>query len=201
MRRSGILFIVSAPSGAGKTTLCQRLKLTGEFTYSVSCTTRKPRNGETEGKDYHFVDVASFQAKVTKGFFLEHAEVHGNFYGTPLDPIKEVLKQGKDMLLDIDVQGAAQIRSHPDPIIRGALVDVFLMTKTVSQLEFRLRKRNTDDESTIQRRLSAAVKEMENWRKYQYVLFSGSPEDDEQKFRTVVEAERYRTSRLELNIG
>ena len=195
MRRTGILFILSAPSGAGKTTLCNRLRARNEFVYSVSCTTRKPRTGEVNGKDYLFVDEATFKTRVKEGFFIEHAEVHGNFYGTPLQPIKDAMAAGKDVLLDIDVQGGQQIRSHADPAIQKALVDVFLMTETVQELERRLRKRATDDEATIQKRLVNSKKEMAFWNQYRYVVLSSSAEEDEVRFRHIVEAERMRTAR------
>jgi guanylate kinase len=195
MRRTGTLFILSAPSGAGKTTLCNRLRAKPEFVYSISCTTRKPRTGEVDGGDYWFVDEATFKKRRDDGFFIEHAEVHGNFYGTPLQPIKDAMASGKDVLLDIDVQGAQQIRAHKDPAIQVALVDVFLMTETVQELERRLNRRGTDDPATIKKRLANSTKEMTYWNQYRYVILSGSAEDDEKHFRSIVEAERMRTSR------
>jgi guanylate kinase len=200
MRRTGILFILSAPSGAGKTTLCNRLRAQNEFVYSISCTTRKPRTGETDGGDYWFVDEATFKKRIPEGFFIEHAEVHGNFYGTPLQPIKDAMASGKDVLLDIDVQGAQQIRAHQDPAIQVALVDVFLMTETVQELKRRLNKRGTDDPATIEKRLANSTKEMTFWNQYRYVILSGSAEDDEKHFRSIVEAERMRTSRTILDV-
>lgn len=199
MRRTGILFILSAPSGAGKTTLCNRLRAVPEFIYSISCTTRKPRTGEVDGSDYWFVDEEVFKKRRDEGFFIEHAEVHGNFYGTPLQPIKDAMAAGNDVLLDIDVQGAQQIRAHKDPAIQQALVDVFLMTETVQELERRLNKRGTDDPATIKRRLANSTKEMTYWNQYRYVILSGLAEDDEKHFRSIVEAERMRTSRTVLD--
>jgi len=198
MRRRGILFIVSAPSGAGKTTLCDNLRKTPDFYYSVSCTTRPPRKGEVDGEDYFFIGETLFLQRVKKGWFLEHAVVHGHHYGTPLHAVKIALAQGKDLLLDIDVQGAGQIRKSRDRIIRSSLVSVFLITKTLAELERRLRKRATDDEATIQRRLAAARKEMSHWPEYDYVVFTGTPEEDVQKFRAIVQAETHRTSRMRL---
>lgn len=199
MHRSGILFIVSGPSGAGKSTLHDYLQKTEDFFYSISCTTRPPRQGEKDGEDYFFIDEALFQQRVRDSYFLEYATVHGYSYGTPLQPIKEALGKGRDILLDIDVQGAKQIRGNPDPIIGVALVDVFLMTQTLTELERRLRKRATDNEQTILRRLAAAREEMSHWREYRYVIFSGLAEEDVRKFRAIMEAERYRTSRLQLD--
>ena len=199
MQRSGILFVLSAPSGAGKTTLCDSLRKTPDFFYSVSCTTRPPRRDEEDGKDYFFISEEEFRNRIGQGYFLEYAQVHGFRYGTPIQAVKDALTKGLDILLDIDVQGASQIRSNTDGSIRSALVDVFLMPPTFAELERRLRKRATDDEPTIRRRLAAAREEMSHWREYDYVVLSSSVEEDVQKFRAIVKAERYRTSRLTLD--
>lgn len=198
-RRQGILFVVSAPSGAGKSTLCENLRLTPDFTYSVSCTTRKARPGEIDGVDYHFISEKEFVAKVKAGEMLEHAKVHQNYYGTLKKPVCDALKEGTDILLDIDIQGAASIRRNRDKIIRGSLVDVFIMPPTIDELERRLRKRGTESEEQIQVRLKAARKEMKNWRKYKYTILSGSTEEDLQKFRAIMKAERYLSQRLTLS--
>src|SRR3989338_380211 len=197
--RSGILFVISAPSGRRKTTLCERLQKTSQFLYSISCTTRAPRRNEREGKDYLFVSESVFKERIRQGYFLEYAQVHGCFYGTPIQSIKETLAKGLDMLLDIDVQGAEQIRNHQDPSIRSALADVFLMTRSFHELEQRLRKRGTDEEATIRKRLAVARKEIAHWKKYAYVILSSRPEDDERKFQAIVDAERYRSARLTLD--
>jgi guanylate kinase len=173
--------------------------MTPDFVYSVSCTTRAPRRGEEDGKDYWFMDDATFQKRVKEGYFLEHAKVHGYWYGTPVEPIKDTVARGLDVLLDIDVQGAAQIKGRSDEVIQSSLVTVFLMPPVFSELERRLRKRATDDEATIQRRLAAAREEMSHWQKYDYVILSGSVEEDLQKFRAIMKAEHYRTSRLKLS--
>lgn len=196
--RRGILFVVSAPSGAGKTTLCNSLKVTPDLAYSVSCTTRKPRPGEENGEDYYFLTREEFEKKIKEHAFLEYAEVHGNFYGTPLQPVLDSIKAGKDLLLDIDVQGARAIRSHPDENIKGSLVDVFIMPPTPEELERRLRKRGTESEADIQRRLSDAKKEMSLWREYRYTILSESMEEDLIKFRAIMRAERYLSRRLEM---
>ena len=199
MQRSGILFVLSAPSGAGKTTLCDSLRKTPDFFYSVSCATRPPRRGEEDGKDYHFISEEEFQSRIKRNYFLENATVHGFRYGTPVQAVKDALTRGLDILLDIDVQGAKQIRTNTDAAICSARVDVFLMPPTFAELERRLRKRATDNETTIQRRLAAAREEMSHWREYDYVVLSSSVEEDVQKFRAIVKAERYRTSRLTLD--
>lgn len=193
--------MLSAPSGAGKTTLCDNVRRAPDFVYSVSCTTRAPRRGEEDGKDYHFISEAEFQKRVDQGYFLEHATVHDHRYGTPLQAVKDTLGRGSDILLDIDVQGAQQIRTNTDPLIHSALVDVFLMPPTFAELEKRLRKRATDEEATIQRRLHNAREEMNHWREYRYVVLSGSMEEDLQHFRAVIMAERSRTDRLTLSVG
>ncbi|GFH62331.1 MAG: guanylate kinase [Candidatus Desulfovibrio kirbyi] len=157
MRREGVALVVSAPSGAGKTTLIRRLL--GEFStfsYSVSCTTRRPRAGEIDGKDYSFLSREEFEHRKAEGFFAEWAEVYGNLYGTPLEPVWGMLRQGSDMLFDIDVQGAAQIKLSLD----GAAVFVFVLPPSMEELERRLRGRGQDDETVIQRRLESARREM-----------------------------------------
>ena len=152
--RSGVLLVVCAPSGTGKTTLIQRLRDEfPNFAYSISCTTRAPRGHETDGKDYHFLSVEEFLRRREAGFFAEWANVHGNYYGTPLAPVLETLKAGQDVLFDIDVQGAAQLHLS---LPRGQYV--FLLPPSLSELERRLRGRGTDDEASIARRLSKDTK-------------------------------------------
>ncbi|MCB1134120.1 MAG: guanylate kinase, partial [Verrucomicrobiae bacterium] len=124
--RTGILLVVSGPSGSGKTTLCRRLADLGEVRYSVSCTTRAPRPGEVNGRDYHFLQTSEFQRLVEAGEFLEHAEVHGNHYGSLRSEVLGHLDQGIDVVMDIDVQGAAQVRACNDPGIMRARVDLFV---------------------------------------------------------------------------
>src|SRR5437764_8141712 len=125
--RYGILFVVSAPSGAGKTTLCDALRQTPDFVYSVSCTTRPPRTGEIDGEDYRFLSETDFLARVKAGEFLEHAKVHEHYYGTLRQPLIDNLKKGVDVLIDIDTQGAAAIRNCDDSFVRESLADVFIM--------------------------------------------------------------------------
>lgn len=197
-RRQGILFVISAPSGTGKSTLCGNLRATPDFIYSVSCTTRPPRPGETDGTDYHFMSTEQFEARIKAGEMLEYAKVHQNYYGTLLAPVKEALAEGTDVLLDIDVQGASTIRSCGDALIRSSLVDVFIMPPTIDELERRLRKRGTESEEQIRMRLDRGREEMRNWRLYRYTILSGSMEEDLTKFRAIMRAERYLSSRLTL---
>ncbi len=197
--RSGILFVVSAPSGAGKTTLCDALRQTPDFVYSVSCTTRSPRAGEIEGEDYHFLSEADFVRRVEAGEFLEHAKVHEHYYGTLQKPIRTNLENGVDVLIDVDTQGAASIRNFEDPFIRQTLCDVFIMPPDLKELRRRLTKRGTETRKQIDLRLVNAAREMELWRDYRYTIISKSMEEDLQKFRHIMGAERYLSRRLALN--
>jgi guanylate kinase len=197
--RSGILFVVSAPSGAGKTTLCDALRQTPDFVYSVSCTTRPPRAGEIEGEDYHFLSEEDFVRRVQAKEFLEHAKVHEHYYGTSRNPIRTNLENGVDVLIDVDTQGAAAIRNFEDPFIRQTLCDVFIMPPDLEELRRRLTKRGTETEKQIDLRLINAAREMELWRDYRYTIISKSMEEDLQKFRHIMGAERYLSRRLVLN--
>ena len=162
MRREGIALVLSAPSGAGKTTLIKRLLAEfPHFGYSVSCTTRRPRQGEVHGKDYFFLSREEFERRRAEQSFAEWAEVHGNFYGTPLAPVKEMLRQGQDVLFDIDVQGAAQLK-----LTLEEAAFAFILPPSMAELESRLRGRGLDDEETIQRRLNNARREMLETRWY-----------------------------------
>ncbi len=196
--RYGILFVVSAPSGAGKSTLCDALRQTPDFVYSVSCTTRPPRAGEIEGEDYQFLSEPDFRARVAAGEFLEYAEVHGQFYGTLREPILSNLEEGVDVLIDIDTQGATAIRDFDDNFIRRALADVFIMPPDLDELRRRLTKRGTETPAQIEIRLQTAAREMEHWRDYRYTIISQSIEEDLMKFRHIMGAERYLSSRMNL---
>ena len=194
--RSGILFVISAPSGAGKTTLLDGLRLTPDAVYSVSCTTRAPRTGEVDGEDYHFITEPEFLARVKAGEFLEHAKVHDRYYGTLLKPLVNNLKNGVDVLVDIDTQGAATIRNCPDQFVRNSLADVFIMPPNLEELRRRLTKRRTETVAQVELRLATAAHEMEHWRDYRYTIISKSQEEDLQKFRHIMGAERYLSRRL-----
>jgi guanylate kinase len=194
--RTGILFVVSAPSGAGKTTLCDALRQTTDFVYSVSCTTRPPRAGEIEGEDYHFLSEADFVARVKAGEFLEHAKVHEHYYGTLRKPLIANLQNGVDVLIDVDIQGAAALRGSDDQIIREALCDVFIMPPDLDELRRRLTKRATEATKQIELRIVTAAREMALWRDYRYTIISKSMEEDLQKFRNIMGAERYLSRRL-----
>lgn len=194
--RRGIIFVLSAPSGTGKSTLCQSLRQSADFQFIVSCTTRPPRSGERDGEDYWFIAEEEFRQRIDAGYFLEHAEVHGLRYGTPKDDVLRHIGEGRDVMLDIDVAGARQIRSLPDPAIRGALVDVFILPPSLDELERRLRKRGTETDEQIAVRMATARQEIPFWKEYGYTLVSESMEEDLNKMRAIIRAERYRTSRL-----
>lgn len=193
-----ILLIVSAPSGAGKTTLCQALlENNRNMSRAVTCTTRPPRDGEVDGVDYYFLDAATFLKKVQAGEFLEHATVHGNSYGTLKSEIIDRLHSGQDVLLNIDVQGEAAIRekAQADPVLGPALVTLFLVTPSLTELEFRLRKRALDSEDVIRGRLDEARREISLWRNFDYLIVSRSVDDDFRNAQTILEAEKMRTTR------
>ncbi len=197
--RHGILFVLSAPSGAGKSTLRENLRPKGDFIYSVSCTTRARRPGEVDGEDYHFLARPNFLRQARRGEFLEHAQVHGQYYGTLRELVVRHLAAGIDVLVDIDVQGAETIRNCVDPTIREALADVFIVPPSLAELRKRLLKRGTETTAQIERRLKNAAREMERWREYRYTIISGTMEEDLQKFRAIMKAERYRSDRLSPN--
>ncbi len=199
-RRQGILFIISAPSGTGKSTLCENLRSTPDFIYSISCTTRKPRPGEFDGVDYHFISTEEFMRRVEHGEMLEYAKVYGNYYGTPMNSVKEALQHGTDVVLDIDVQGATTIRQTTDEQVSNSIADVFIMPPTLEELERRLRKRGTESEDQLQTRLRNAKEEMKFWPLYKYTILSSSMEEDLYKFRAIMRAERYLSRRLELTV-
>ena len=196
--RQGILFVLSAPSGAGKTTLTSALRRTPDFVYSVSATTRPPRTGESHGKDYFFLGREEFLSRAAAGGFLEFAEVHGNLYGTPKAAVMESIAGGVDVLVDVDTAGAAAIRSSGDPAVASALADVFIMPPGLEELGRRLRGRGTESEEQIATRLRNAAAEMRHWRDYRYTIISGSTEEDVEKFRSVMRAERLLSRRLEI---
>lgn len=196
--RHGILFVVSAPSGAGKTTLCDALRQTPDFVYSISYTTRAPRPGEIDGEDYFFTSMEDFEKSIERGEFLEYANVHGQYYGTLKRNVVGHLQEGVDILIDIDVQGAQTIRDSSDPFIRDALADVFIMPPDLDELRRRLIKRGTESPEQIEIRLRQASKEMERWQDYRYTIISSSMEEDLQKFRAIMRAERYLSRRLHI---
>jgi len=195
-KRQGILLLVSGPSGAGKTTLCTRLEEAKEAYYAISCTTRKPRPGETDGDDYFFLDVASFQQKINEGAFIEYAEVHGNYYGTLKSEVISHLENGNDVVMDIDVQGAASVRACTDEMIQASLVDLFVTPENEIELRKRLENRQTDDPAIIEKRMQNSLAEMAESTSYTYLMVSSDKDTDYNQFISLLKTERLRQSRM-----
>ena len=197
-KTSPLLIVVSAPSGGGKTTLCQQLlDQDPNMVRAVTCTTRPPRPGEQDGVDYYFLDAATFLKRVQAGDFLEHATVYGNSYGTLRSEVLGKLRQGRDVVLNVDVQGAAAIRDKAlaDAELGAALVTVFLTPSSLAILEKRLRKRGADSEGAIQKRLSVARQEIAQWKNFGYLLISTTIAEDLRRMQAIVAAEKMRGSR------
>ncbi len=197
-RRRGLLFVLSSPSGAGKSTI-SRMLLESEsgLQMSVSATTRPIRAGEVDGKDYHFVDLERFRAMTAADEFLEWAHVFGNRYGTPRAPVETMLQSGMDVLFDIDWQGAQQLHQ----IAGGDVVRVFILPPSLEELERRLRARGTDSDAVISGRMSRATNEIAHWDGYDYVLVNDDAQACFEKVRTILHAERLKRSRQTGLIG
>lgn len=197
---SPLLVVISAPSGGGKTTLChQLLAARPDMTRAVTCTTREPRKGEQDGADYYFLDATSFLKRVQAGNFLEHATVYGHSYGILKSEVLGKLRAGTDVLLNVDVQGAATIRERAgeDPELKRALVSVFLTPPSAAILEKRLRRRGTDAPAAVQKRLSVARQEVVQWKNFDYLLISTSIEEDLRRMLAIVQAEKMRPARMQ----
>jgi len=195
-----LLVLVSAPSGGGKTTLCEQLlRARPQMARAVTCTTRPPREGERDGVDYYFLDATNFLKRVQAGNFLEHATVYGNSYGTLKAEVLGKLRQGKDVLLNVDVQGAAAIRerAQEDGELKEALVTVFLTPVSLTVLEQRLRKRGTDSPAAVQKRLSVARQEITQWKNFDYLIVSSSIDEDLRRMQAIIEAEKLRSHRVQ----
>jgi guanylate kinase len=193
-----LLILVSAPSGGGKTTLCDLLLQTlPNITRAVTSTTRAPRPGEEHGRDYYFFTPEDFQRRVAAGEFVEHATVFGRSYGVLRSELLDKLRSGKDVLLNIDVQGAETIRDRAaaDPELSRALVSIFLTPASITELEARLRRRNADSEPEIQKRLATARQELAHWKHFDYLVLSTSKEEDLRRALAIVEAEKMRGER------
>jgi guanylate kinase len=195
---NSLLLVIAAPSGAGKTTLVHRLLAARpNLVRAVTCTTRAPRRGEQDGQDYYFLSPAKFARRLAAGEFLEHAQVYGNAYGVLRSELLGKLRQGRDVLLNVDVQGCATIRAQAqaDLELRRALVMIFLTPASRSVLEQRLRQRGTDSEEVIARRLATAREEVAQWVHFDYLLISTSVDEDLRRALVLVEAEKMRQTR------
>jgi len=197
-KRRGLLFVLSSPSGAGKSTISRKLLASdGGLTMSVSATTRPMRPGEVDGVDYHFVDLAAFRQMVSDNEFLEWAHVFDHRYGTPRKPVDGMLEAGHDVLFDIDWQGAQQLHQ----IAGGDVVRVFILPPSMIELERRLRGRKTDSDEVVDRRMERAHGEIAHWDGYDYVLVNDDAEACFAKVRTILQAERLKRSRQTGLIG
>jgi guanylate kinase len=197
-KRRGILFIVSSPSGAGKSTISRKLlEVEPGLEMSVSATTREPRPGETDGRDYHFVDKDHFKSMVAANQFLEWAHVFGHRYGTPRVPVERALSEGRDVLFDIDWQGAQQLYQQAG----GDVVRIFIFPPSMEELERRLRARRTDSDTVIDGRMARAAGEISHWDGYDYILVNDDVETCFLKVKTILNAEREKRSRQTGLIG
>ena len=188
------MLVLSSPSGAGKTTISRALlERDDNLTMSVSATTRPTRPGEVDGEDYFFVDKIKFNKMITDGELLEHANVFGNFYGTPRKPVEDALADGKDILFDIDWQGTQQLAANDST--RDDLVSVFILPPNTAELENRLRIRAQDPEDVVQKRMSKAVDEMSHYREYGYVIVNDEVDASVRQVKTILTAERTRIGR------
>ncbi|MGB0508278.1 MAG: guanylate kinase [Pikeienuella sp.] len=191
--RRGLLFILSSPSGAGKSSISRRLLAKyGDLAFSVSATTRAPREGEVDGREYHFKSREEFEAMVAAGEMLEHAEVFGNLYGTPLGPVEDAINQGKDVLFDVDWQGGEQINNSS---LQDAVVSVFILPPSISELETRLRGRAQDSDEVINGRMAKSQSEISHWAAYDYVLVNEDLEKCTDEVTAILKAERLRRRR------
>src|SRR5476649_2796916 len=184
-----LLILISAPSGGGKTTLCNLLLAAQpHMTRAITCTTREPRPGEVDGVDYHFFDAAEFLKRLHAGNFLEHATVYGNSYGILKSELLGKLREGKDVLLNVDVQGAATIREQAEgePELKRALVTVFLTPHSTAVLEERLKKRGADADAVIQKRLAVSRQEVAQWKNFDYLLTSTTKQEDLRRMLAIV---------------
>jgi guanylate kinase len=188
--RRGLLIILSSPSGAGKSTLAARLRAWDTtLNFSVSATTRAPRSGEEHGREYYFHSREEFQDMVAKGDMLEHAEVFGNYYGSPKEPVEDAINAGRDVLFDIDWQGGQQVRASA---LGKHVLSIFILPPSIPELERRLYARAKDSKEVIDGRMSKSRDEISHWPEYDYVLVNEDLDETEARLKTIVAAERLR---------
>ena len=191
MAARGRMVVISGPSGSGKSTICKRLLRDPRIVFSVSATTRKQREGEVDGRDYHFLDAPRFDAMVENGELLEWAQVFGNRYGTPRLPVEATLVQGRDVLFDIDWQGTQQLREKAD----RDLVSIFVLPPSIPDLELRLRTRAQDSDEVIHARMGKAADEMSHWAEYDYVVINTDIDRAFAQVQSILAAERLKRER------
>ena len=190
--RRGLLIILSSPSGAGKSTLATRLRQWDrDIEFSISATTRTPRDGEENGKEYYFHDRKTFETLVSEGKMLEHAEVFGNFYGSPEQPVRDAILSGRDVLFDVDWQGGQQIKNS---VLGQHCVSIFILPPSISELEKRLITRALDAPEVIEARMKKSKDEISHWPEYDYVLVNDMLDTSVEKLKTIISAERMRLS-------
>jgi len=193
LRRRGLLIILSSPSGAGKSTLAKRLMAWDpSLSFSVSATTRAPRSGEEDGREYYFKTRAEFEAMVAEGAMLEHAEVFGNLYGTPAAAVEARLREGRDVILDIDWQGGQQVRRS---VLSKDVVSIFILPPSIADLESRLQSRAQDSAEVIAGRMAKSRDEISHWGEYDYVVINRDIDAAERELVTILQAERARADR------
>ena len=193
IQRRGLLIILSSPSGAGKSTLAKRLMAWDPtLSFSVSATTRNPRPGETDGVEYYFKTKPEFEAMVDAGDMLEHAEVFGNYYGTPKGPVETAMMAGRDTIFDIDWQGGQQIRRSA---LANDVVSIFILPPSIADLESRLRGRAQDSDEVIANRMAQSRDEISHWAEYDYVIVNRDVDAAEAELKTILKAERSRANR------
>ena len=192
MARRGLLIILSSPSGAGKSTLARALREWDDtLRFSVSATTRQPREGEVDGQDYYFVSEETFKRQVSDKDMLEHARVFGNYYGSPQGPVAEAIDAGRDVLFDIDWQGAQQISTSS---LKDHVLSIFILPPSIPELHRRLISRGQDDDEVIEKRMQKSWDEISHWDGYDYVLVNETIADTAERLKTIISAERLRAS-------
>ncbi|MCM8710564.1 guanylate kinase [Clostridium sp. SYSU_GA19001] len=191
MKKRGLLLVISGPSGAGKGTICKALLDKNEFWLSVSATTRQPRQGEIHGKNYYFISRDEFLEKIENDDFLEYAEVYGNFYGTPKSNVIQMLENGKDVILEIDIQGALKVKEvFPEGVF------IFILPPSMDELKKRIIKRGSETPESLMTRFKSAYKEINYVSKYSYAVVNDTVEDAVKKIESIVIAERCRVDRM-----
>lgn len=200
VKKTGAVLIVSGPSGAGKSSICSAvMKDDGNIRFSVSCTTRKPRGAEEHGKDYYFMAKEEFQERILRNEFIEYAEVYGNYYGTLKSEVVEKIREGYDVLLDIDVQGAIQLKklAMKDDFLAKRVELIFIVPPSYTILENRLRSRKTDSEEAVLKRLETSKNEIDFWREYDYVIINDDMQKAINDMKSVINSIHLKTKHLE----